>query len=192
MGHRLTRIYTRGGDDGSTSLGDGSRAGKDGPRIQAFGELDELNCQIGLLRAQRPEYTERDALWDSLGEIQHLLFDIGGDLCIPGRLSIRQKDVDWLESWIDHLNAELPPLKEFLLPGGGIPAATCHAARAVCRRAERAVVALARIERVEPVILAFLNRLSDLLFVIARVIALDAGELETLWQPHRQRPAPPH
>jgi cob(I)alamin adenosyltransferase len=187
MGHRLSKIYTRTGDSGATGLGDGRRVGKDAPRIQAYGELDELNSHIGLILA----HGTPDEVSLCLGEIQHLLFDLGGDLCIPSRDSLTQAHVDWLERWLDHFNDALPPLKEFILPGGNRPAACCHVARTVCRRAERTVVALAKTEPVAPLAIVFLNRLSDLLFVIARVLARENGGQEVLWQPQRPKvPAP--
>lgn len=185
MGHRLSRIYTRTGDTGTTGLGDGTRTGKDALRIQAYGDLDELNSHLGLVLAH-PTPPE---LAPCLAEIQQLLFDLGGDLCIPGRNSLRQAHIDWLEHWLDHFNAGLPPLKEFILPGGHRSAALCHVARAVCRRAERTAVALAGIEPVDPLALAFLNRLSDFLFVAARVLARQDEGQEALWQPRRP-PAP--
>jgi cob(I)alamin adenosyltransferase len=187
MGHRLSRIYTRTGDSGTTGLGDGRRVDKDAPRIHAYGELDELNSHIGLVLA----YGTPAEVSLCLSEIQQLLFDLGGDLCIPGRDSLTQAHIDWLESWLDHFNDALPPLKEFILPGGNRPAACCHVARTVCRRAERVAVALAKIEPVAPLALTFLNRLSDLLFVIARVLARENEGREVLWQPQRpQVPAP--
>jgi cob(I)alamin adenosyltransferase len=181
MGHRLTRIYTRTGDAGTTGLGDGTRAGKDSLRIAAYGELDELNSHLGLVLAGDIPADIRDCL----SEIQHLLFDLGGDLCIPGRDSIGQRHVDWLERQVDRCNGALPSLKEFILPRGNPPAAQCHVARTVCRRAERTVVSLARAETVAPLALAFLNRLSDFLFVAARVLARQDGGAETLWRPGR-------
>jgi cob(I)alamin adenosyltransferase len=183
MEHRLSKIYTRTGDTGSTSLGDGTRADKDSLRICAHGELDELNSQLGLVLA----YENPPEVRSCLSEVQHLLFDLGGDLCIPGRHSIEQQHIDWLEQWLDHFNDALPPLKEFILPGGNLPAAGCHVARTVCRRAERTLVALGKSESVSPLAIGFINRLSDLLFVIARVLARQNGETEVLWQP--QRPA---
>ncbi|CAL1239974.1 cob(I)yrinic acid a,c-diamide adenosyltransferase [Candidatus Methylocalor cossyra] len=182
MGHRLTKIYTRTGDAGTTGLGDGRRVDKDAPRVAAYGDLDELNSQLGLVLAQAgvPEEPAR-----CLREIQQLLFDLGGDLCIPGRHSLTEAQLEWLERWLDHFNAQLPPLAEFLLPGGGPAAASCHVARAVCRRAERTLTALAKVEAVPPLALAFVNRLSDFLFVVARVLAQASGEHDTLWQPGR-------
>jgi cob(I)alamin adenosyltransferase len=188
MGHRLSKIYTRTGDTGTTGLGDGRRVDKDALRVQAYGELDELNSQVGVVLAEDLPAAVRDCL----GEIQQLLFDLGGDLCIPGRNSLSEAQVGWLEDWLDHFNANLPALKEFILPGGNRAAAACHVARTVCRRAERTVVALARAESVEPWALAFLNRLSDLLFVVARVLARQGDGQETLWQPRRPLASAPH
>lgn len=169
-----------------TGLADGRRVGKDHPRIRAYGDLDELNSHIGLLLAAEipPEIAA------CLAEIQHLLFDLGGDLCIPGRHSLRQDHIAWLERWLDHCLAKLPRLQEFILPGGTAPAAACHVARTVCRRAERTLVALAELEPgFDATGLAFVNRLSDLLFVMARILARLNGGGEVLWQPQRP-PAP--
>lgn len=182
MGHRLSRIYTRTGDDGTTGLGDGSRTEKDGLRVSAYGTTDELNSVLGLVLAQ-PSLPE--LLQQVLHEIQHHLFDLGGELCIPGHQAIQQVHVDWLEKTLDRLNADLPALKEFILPGGSQAAAFCHLARTVCRRAERQVVALQRVESVPPFSVKYLNRLSDLLFVAARVLARHQGGREVLWQKDR-------
>ncbi|SMF94510.1 cob(I)alamin adenosyltransferase [Methylomagnum ishizawai] len=184
MGHRLTRIYTRTGDTGTTGLGDGSRIDKDAPRVAAYGELDELNSHLGLVLA----HGLPDEVRDCLIEVQHRLFDLGGDLCIPGRASLEQSHVEGLERWLDYFNERLPPLKDFILPGGGPSAAHCQVARTVCRRAERTLTTLARAEPVAPVALAWVNRLSDLLFVLARILAQGG---ETLWQPGRPPILPP-
>lgn len=186
MGNRLSRIYTRTGDDGSTGLGDGSRIGKDSLRVTAYGTVDELNCTIGMVLAAD---AVPDAVRDILIQVQHDLFDLGGELSIPGMETIQDADVLRLESTLDGLNDPLPPLKEFILPGGGMAAACCHLARTVCRRAERAVVALAREEPVRTQPLHYLNRLSDLLFVMCRVLARASGFGEVLWQ-HERRPRP--
>lgn len=188
MGHRLTRIYTRTGDTGTTSLADGSRVAKDSARIELLGELDELNARIGLVLAAcgDDEYTE------CLKEIQQLLFDLGGDLSIPGRSSIRSQHSEWLEGWMDYFNDQMPPLREFVLPGGTPAAAFAHLARTGCRNAERRAVALSRHEDIEPEMLKFLNRLSDFLFVICRVLGRKGG-IEHLWEPNRMTsPPPPH
>lgn len=181
MGKRLSKIYTRTGDDGSTGLGDGSRTQKDSERVAAYGTTDELNSIVGMLLAQGvPSGVEA-----VLNEIQHHLFDLGGELCIPGFQSIQESHVEWLERTLDHFNEPLPALEDFILPGGSQAAATCHLARTVCRRAERHVVTLARDEEVPPFSMKYLNRLSDLLFVLARVISRADGGSEVLWQKHR-------
>lgn len=188
MGNRLSKIYTRTGDDGSTGLGDGTRVAKDSLRVEAYGTTDELNSFIGVILA----HDVGETLREHLVQVQHDLFDLGGELCIPGMEMIHQADIDRLERVLDELNAHLPPLKEFILPGGGTAAAHCHVARTVCRRAERAVVSLAREEPVRGEPGRYLNRLSDLLFVMARVMARDAGHGEVLWQhERRKRPAKP-
>lgn len=183
MGNRLSRIYTRTGDDGSTGLGDGSRTAKDSLRVTAYGTVDEANSCIGLLLANAVP----DDIRDLLTSIQHQLFDLGGELCIPGHSAIDDADVERLEQRLDHYNDALPPLKDFILPGGGEAAARCHIARTVVRRAERETVALARDEDVRPQVVRYLNRLSDLLFVLARVLARDSGHGEVLWQHERRR-----
>jgi cob(I)alamin adenosyltransferase len=178
MGNRLTKIYTRTGDEGSTGLGDGSRVPKDGPRVEAFGAIDETNSAIGvLLNAALPEKVRI-----TLIEIQHDLFDLGGELAIPGTHMIKAEHVTRLETALDAFNDTLPPLKEFIMPGGGPAAAACHLARAICRRAERRTWTLARAETVAPDALKYLNRLSDLLFVLARVLARHEGGSDVLWR----------
>ena len=184
MGNRLSKIYTRTGDDGSTGLGDGSRVGKDSARVTAYGTVDEANSTIGLLLAADVP----DDIRDLLTTIQHQLFDLGGELCIPGHAAINDTDIDRLEQHLDHYNEALPPLKEFILPGGGDAAARCHIARTVVRRAERETVALARVETVRPQPIRYLNRLSDLLFVLARVLARGSGHGEVIWQHERRKP----
>ena len=181
MGHRLTRIYTRTGDDGTTALSDGSRIAKHALRIQALGELDELNSHIGLVMA----YEIPLAIREYFQEIQHLLFDMGSDISLPGRASLLPHHVEWLEKWLEEFNADLPPLREFILPGGNPAAACCHVARTVCRRVERSLVALAQTETVPDLALTFINRLSDFLFVTARVLARREGGKELIWQPGR-------
>ena len=183
MGNRLSKIYTRTGDDGSTGLGDGSRTGKDSLRVEAYGTVDEANSCIGVvIAAGVPE-----SVHDLLTRVQHQLFDLGGELCIPGHAAIDDDDVARLEQQLDHYNADLPPLKEFILPGGGEAAARCHVARTVVRRAERCAVALARAEEVRPQAVRYLNRLSDLLFVLCRVLARADGQGEVVWQHERRR-----
>lgn len=183
MGNRLSKIYTRTGDDGSTGLGDGSRVGKDSLRVDAYGTVDEANSCIGVLLASEMPEDVRELLT----RIQHQLFDLGGELCIPGHAAIFDADIDALEAQIDHYNRALPPLKEFILPGGGIAAAHCHVARTVVRRAERAAVALTRLEDVRPQPVRYLNRLSDLLFVLCRVLARASGHGEVLWKHERRK-----
>ncbi|WP_282247871.1 cob(I)yrinic acid a,c-diamide adenosyltransferase [Stenotrophomonas sp. PS02300] len=182
MGNRLSRIYTRTGDDGSTGLGDGSRVAKDAARVNAFGSVDEANSALGVLLA----VALPDDVRALLTTVQHQLFDLGGELCIPGHAAIQAGDVEALERQLDHYNAGLPALKEFILPGGGEAAARCHLARTIVRRAERETVTLARQEPVRAEALHYLNRLSDLLFVLARVLARADGHGEVLWQ-HTRR-----
>jgi len=179
MGNRLSKIYTRTGDDGTTGLGDGTRTMKEGARVEAYGSVDEANSAIGLVLAVEglPEPVRK-----CLTEVQHELFDLGGELCIPGHRIIMAAMIERLETELDTFNDALPPLKEFILPGGGPAAAACHLARAVCRRAERRCWSLARVESVAPEALAYLNRLSDLLFVIARVLARHEQGGEVLWR----------
>ncbi|MDX2455873.1 MAG: cob(I)yrinic acid a,c-diamide adenosyltransferase [Gammaproteobacteria bacterium] len=183
MGNRLSKIYTRTGDDGSTGLGDGSRTGKDSPRVEAMGTVDELNCAIGILLC----HSLPDAIQSALTDIQHSLFDIGGELCIPGSTVITADRVDTLEELLDALNANLAPLKEFILPGGSPAAAACHQARVVCRRAERRSYSLAKNETINPVSLKYLNRLSDLLFVMARYLNKEAGRPDVFWKHERSK-----
>lgn len=181
MGNRLSKIYTRTGDRGETGLGDGSRVAKDSPRVEAYGTTDELNSVIGMVLAEPVPETVHDCLL----EIQHRLFDLGGELCMPGYAGVADEHVNWLEERLDAFNTDLPPLKEFILPGGGRAAAACHLARTVCRRAERRVVSLARAEPVNPAVIRYLNRLSDLLFVVARVLARHENGAEVLWRHKR-------
>ncbi|MEE4297598.1 MAG: cob(I)yrinic acid a,c-diamide adenosyltransferase [Wenzhouxiangella sp.] len=183
MGNRLSKIYTRTGDDGTTGLGDGSRTQKDSLRVEAYGTVDELNSTIGLLIASLDQESIRSALLD----IQHDLFDLGGELCVPGMEMIHDRHIDRLETELDKLNAELPPLKDFILPGGSLAAAQAHLARTICRRAERRVISLARQEPVNDPVIRYLNRLSDLLFVIARTVARASGAGEVLWNHERKR-----
>jgi len=183
MGNRLSKIYTRTGDDGTTGLGDGARVAKDSARVAAYGTVDELNSTIGVVLAQELPAPVREALT----QIQHDLFDLGGELCIPGMAMIHDADVTRLESVLDTFNDGLPPLKDFILPGGGMAAASTHVARTVCRRAERETVTLANAESVRPEAIRYLNRLSDLLFVLARVLARASGHGEVLWQHERRK-----
>jgi cob(I)alamin adenosyltransferase len=178
VGHRLSRIYTRTGDSGETGLGDGSRVAKDHARIDALGCVDELSSQIGLLLAQ----TLPDDVRPGLLQTQNDLFDLGGELSIPGYAMLDDERVLRLEAALDRYNAELPPLKEFILPGGSPAAAQAHVARTVCRRAERSLVTLRRDAQVQDASLRYLNRLSDLLFVLARRLNRIAGGSDVLWQ----------
>jgi len=178
MGNRLSKIYTRTGDGGTTGLGSGERVAKDCPRIEAIGAVDELNCAIGRVLV----HDLREPIHDCLQEVQHKLFDLGGELSIPGYQAVREEDVARMEAALNEFNAQLPPLKEFILPGGGRAAADCHMARAICRRAERRVVSLARGEDVGDSVRIYLNRLSDLLFVLCRILARDDGGIEVLWR----------
>jgi cob(I)alamin adenosyltransferase len=179
MGNRLTKIYTRTGDDGTTGLGDGARVPKESLRVEAYGTVDEANSAIGVVLAV-PGLPEGVA--PCLVEVQHDLFDLGGELCIPGHRILTAAHTGRLEAALDRFNEGLPPLKEFVLPGGGPAAAACHVARTVCRRAERRCWSLARVEAVAPDALIYLNRLSDLLFVIARVLARHERGTETVWR----------
>ena len=182
MGNRLSKIYTRTGDDGTTGLGDGSRVAKDDLRVEAYGTVDELNCAVGVVLAmpQIPEAVSR-----CLTGIQHELFDLGGELCIPGHRVITAEHVVRLERALDAFNDALPPLKEFILPGGGPATAACHMARAIARRAERRLCALMRREPSSAEPARYLNRLSDLLFVIARVLVRHERGAEVLWRHDR-------
>jgi cob(I)alamin adenosyltransferase len=185
MGNRLSKIYTRTGDDGSTGLGDGTRVAKDSARVAAYGTVDEANCAIGLLLAAEVP----DDMRELLTTVQHQLFDLGGELCIPGHAAIHDADIDALEQALDAHNAPLPPLREFILPGGGDAAARCHLARTIVRRAERETVALSRAETVRPQPVRYLNRLSDLLFVLSRVLARASGHGEVTWRHERRKGA---
>jgi cob(I)alamin adenosyltransferase len=184
MGHRLSRIYTRTGDDGTTGLGDGHRVRKDHVRVEAYGTVDEANSVIGMILAV-PGLPP--AVSHCLVEIQHDLFDLGGELCIPGTQVIKPDRILALERVLDDFNDPLPPLKDFILPGGGPAAAACHLARTVVRRAERRVWSLHEAEPVNLEVPRYLNRLSDLLFVIARVLARHEHGSEVLWRHDRGR-----
>ena len=182
MGNRLSKIYTRTGDDGTTGLGDGARVAKDDARVEAYGTVDELNSSIGVILAV-PELPK--AIAAALTEVQHDLFDLGGELCIPGSRAVKPAQVTHLEDLLDGFNASLPPLKEFILPGGGAAAAACHLSRTIARRAERRAWTLARKETVSADLTNYSNRLSDLLFVIARVLARQEHGSEVLWRHDR-------
>ncbi len=179
MGHRLSKIYTRTGDDGTTGLGDGVRVAKDSLRVEAIGCVDELNSQIGVILA----HPISEDIHHCLTAVQHDLFNLGGELCLPDYTMMTAGHTTQLESWLDEFNARLPALKEFILPGGSPAAAHCHVARAICRRAERRVTTLKREERIGNAVLTYLNRLSDLLFVLARILCRQACGQEVLWQP---------
>ena len=178
MGKRLTKIYTKTGDNGTTGLSDGSRVGKDHSRINVIGTIDELNSVIGLVISTLSDKTTQELL----SKIQHKLFNIGGELSLPGHSLLEDSDTTWLEEQLDSLNSELQPLKDFILPGGCQAAACCHVARSVCRRAERELVTLNNEEEVSPHIMRYINRLSDLLFVLARFINKQENVEDILWQ----------
>lgn len=179
MGNRLTKLYTKTGDNGTTGLGDGSRTQKNSARIEAIGDIDELNSWIGLLIAELPA---DEHLLGALTEVQHRLFDLGGELAVPGFQLIHPTMVEYLEDLCDELNEDLPPLKEFILPGGSSTAGMCHMARAVARRAERQIVTLASEEAVGEALRHYINRLSDVLFVMARTLARRNGGSEVYWK----------
>jgi cob(I)alamin adenosyltransferase len=183
MGNRLSKIATRTGDDGSTGLGDGSRTAKDSVRVHAMGDVDELNSHLGLLLCEpMPE-----PLREELVSIQHDLFDLGGEICIPGYQLIKETHVARLDTLLAKYNATLPPLSEFILPAGSRAAAQAHVCRTVCRRAERSIVALGKAETIHDHPRQYVNRLSDLLFVLSRVLNRFAGGSDVLWQHERQR-----
>lgn len=185
MGHRLSKIYTRTGDAGTTGLGDGSRVAKDDLRIQALGDIDELNAVIGVLRAQIAQNEIQDQVrWEkSLSLIQHWLFDLGGEVCIPHYKLLQPVCIDYLETEIDQMNEQLPMLKEFILPAGSLSCSYAHQARAVCRRAERSLMSIQqRDQNIETTALQLVNRLSDWLFVASRRLQRATGGSEVLWQ----------
>jgi cob(I)alamin adenosyltransferase len=181
MGHRLSKIVTRTGDAGTTGLGDGSRVAKDAPRIEAIGSVDELNSALGVLLSEALP----DAIAHCLTTVQHDLFDLGGELSIPGYATVTDVHVTRVEEAIDVFNAPLAPLKEFILPGGSRAASLAHVARTVCRRAERSLIRLAAEEPVSATSRIYLNRLSDLLFVLSRALNVAAGRPDVLWQKGR-------
>jgi len=183
MSHRLSKITTRTGDKGETGLGDGARVQKDSVRIVALGEVDELNSMLGLLLAE----TTPDDVRNALVAVQHDLFDLGGEIAVPGHSSLTQRQIARLEDDLQRWNRDLAPLKEFILPGGTRPAALAHLARTVCRRAERSLVTLSRAETVSESARIYLNRLSDLLFVLGRVLNRAGGGSDVLWQQGRNR-----
>lgn len=181
MGNRLSSIYTKTGDDGTTGLGNGERVDKSGIRVEAMGSVDELNSLLGLLKASGLP----DDISGYLLNIQHRLFDIGGELAIPGNSVIDPVYIERLEELIDAYNEDLPALKEFILPGGSMAASICHLARSVCRRVERHLVAMSRTEYINPESLRYINRLSDLLFVLARTLNQGKGGKEVFWDSER-------
>lgn len=183
MGKRLTQIATRTGDDGTTGLGDGTRVRKDHLRIQAMGDVDELNSQIGLLLTELLPFDVRA----DLVAIQHDLFDLGGELCIPGFTMLSESQLARLDERLAHYNAQLPRLEEFILPGGTRTAAIAHVCRTVARRAERSIVGLGLAEDLKPIPQQYVNRLSDLLFVLARVLNRAQGQGDVLWQPRKNQ-----
>lgn len=177
MGHRLSAITTRTGDDGSTGLGDGTRVAKDSSRVQALGDVDELNSCIGVLLAEELPETIRTPLLRA----QHVLFDLGSELAVPGYFLMKIEQVTYLDEQIASFNAQLKPLKEFILPGGSRSASLAHVARSVCRRAERSIVALHHQAQMGKLPQQYLNRLSDLLFILARTLNKEQGVADTLW-----------
>ena len=183
MGNRLSKIATRTGDAGTTGLGDGSRIDKDALRVHAMGDVDELNSHIGALICEDIP----DAMKQELFSIQHDLFDMGGELCIPGYTMITEAQVLRLDALLAKYNADLPPLKDFILPGGSCAASMAHVCRTVCRRAERAIVSVGKAEHVNEAPRQYMNRLSDLLFVLSRVLNRYAGGSDVLWEKERQR-----
>jgi cob(I)alamin adenosyltransferase len=183
VGNRLSKIYTRTGDDGTTGLGNGERTRKDDPRVEAYGTVDELNSAVGVMAATAlpAEFVEL------IADIQQRLFDLGGELSIPDTATLTATAVEELEHTMDRLNQDLPPLKDFVMPGGTATAAACHMARAICRRAERRLVSLAATETVNDASVRYLNRLSDLLFVLARTLNKLGDAPEVLWQSSRTK-----
>jgi cob(I)alamin adenosyltransferase len=182
MANRLTKIVTRTGDDGTTGLGDGTRVGKDAARVAAMGDIDELNSALGVVLAEEMP----DAIRKLLLTVQNDLFDLGGEVSIPGRSALWDAHLKQIEEHINSLRDPLPPLKEFILPGGTRAAAACHLARAICRRAERSLVTLGRVEAVSALSIQYLNRLSDFLFLAARSINAADGVREPQWKPGRE------
>lgn len=179
MANRLTKIYTRTGDDGTTGMADGARVAKDDLLVQAIGEIDELNSQLAVLACHTP-----GSFAEAIRVIQNELFNVGAELTL-GEAILGQHHIEWLESSVDKLNQSLPPLKEFILPGGGLAASHCHVARAICRRAERSLVSLGKQTALNSYLQAYINRLSDYLFVLARAISKQEGMAEVYWQSER-------
>jgi cob(I)alamin adenosyltransferase len=183
MGNRLSKIATRTGDKGTTGLGDGSRVDKDALRVHAMGDVDELNSHIGVLLCEDLP----DTMKHELVSIQHDLFDMGGELCIPGYTLITDAQVARLDGLLERYNADLPPLKDFILPGGSRAAAVAHVCRTVCRRAERSIVSVGKAETINDHPRQYMNRLSDLMFVLSRVLNRYAGGSDVLWEKERER-----
>lgn len=183
MANRLSKIYTRTGDAGTTGLGDGTRVAKNHLRVQAMGDVDELNAVIGVMLTE----TVSQPVMDVMTRIQHDLFDLGGELCMPGYQMVKSERVTALEQTLDAWNESLAPLKEFILPGGSKAAAYCHLARTVCRRAERTMHTLNAQEQLTEVSLQYINRLSDLLFVLCRILNQEAGVADVLWNNQTKR-----
>ena len=185
MSHRLSKITTRTGDKGDTGLGDGSRVAKNNVRIEALGNVDETNSALGLLLSEPLP----DEVREALVAIQHDLFDLGGELAVPGHTSLSARQIEWIETQIERWNRDLPPLKEFILPGGVRAAALAHMVRTLCRRAERSLVTVARTEdgSISEPARIYLNRLSDLMFVLGRVLNRAAGGSDVLWEQGRNR-----
>jgi len=184
MGYRLSKIYTKTGDKGETGMADGSRVGKDDIRVAAIGDIDELNSQLGLLVVE----VQTAEMKSKLNQIQHILFDLGAELTMPEYQAIEAEHVNMLEDYLDQLNDKLSPLDEFILPGGSRAAAVAHISRAVCRRAERSLVSLQRQQDINESLLAFINRLSDLLFIVARQCCVDDGIDEVYWKKGKTKP----
>lgn len=183
MGNRLSKIYTRTGDKGTTGLADGSRVAKDDLHVEVFGTLDEVNSAIGFVLSH--EVNEK--IFETLTQVQHDLFDLGSEFCLPDYQAIKQEHISYLEQALDELNEQLTPLKEFILPGGHNAASHCHVARTICRRAERRMVSLMKEENINPFALQYINRLSDLLFVIARTINKENNIKEPMWNHERKK-----
>jgi len=181
VGYRLSKIYTRKGDNGTTGMADGSRVSKDSLLMHAIGEVDELNSMLGLVVNK----CQLEELKENLITIQHDLFNLGGELAMPGYDKINHSRIEWLESTLDQMNEKLTPLKEFILPGGAEDAGFCHMARAMCRRVERSMVSLNKEQAVKIEVIAYINRLSDWLFVASRVLNKAQGEAEIYWQSDR-------
>lgn len=181
MGNRLSKLATKTGDDGTTGISGNTRLPKDAARIEAIGAVDELNATIGMVNSQEIPTN----IADSLNEIQHRLFDLGGELAMPDYQLVKEEHLTQLEEWLEEFNAKLPPLKEFVLPKGSLATTSCHLARTVCRRAERRLVTLSREEQISDLSRVYLNRLSDLLFVFCRLLSKEENSQEEMWNSRR-------